>query len=224
MNADNISQENSRFDYRPRNLPHKFDDLKPVFITFRLKFTIPQSMMNEYNKKRTKWHENYRTLTPEAQLEADESKDSWFFNWFDELLAKEQETPQILDREDLTQIIGRSLIHFDNLRYTLLAYCVMPNHVHVLICLREQSSGAVFSPQHIVYSWKRYTATTINKLLQRQGSLWQKESYDHLIRNSDELYRTIDYIIQNPVKAGLVKDWKLWKGNYLHREFRMNQD
>ena len=64
-----------------------------------------------------------------------------------------------------------------------------------------------------------HNAGRINAALGQQGSLWQKECYDHLVRDIDELNRIVDYIVENPVKAGLAEDWKQWKGTYLHRDY-----
>ncbi|MEX1097888.1 MAG: hypothetical protein WED34_17720 [Planctomycetales bacterium] len=60
-------------------------------------------------------------------------------------------------------------------------------------------------------SVKGYTARGCNKLLGLSGAFWQDESYDHVVRDQEELFRIIDYIENNPVKAGLVarrEDWK----------------
>lgn len=62
----------------------------------------------------------------------------------------------------------------------------------------------------IMHSIKRYTARESNRLLERQGAFWQAESYDRYIRNSEEWERTIRYVLNNPVKAGLVNDWREW--------------
>ena len=63
----------------------------------------------------------------------------------------------------------------------------------------------------IMHSLKRYTAAKANKILGRKGAFWQHESYDHVIRSQEEFDKIINYIQQNPVKAGLVKNWREWK-------------
>jgi REP element-mobilizing transposase RayT len=55
--------------------------------------------------------------------------------------------------------------------------------------------------------------------LKRSGSLWQAESYDHVVRDEDEQFRIIEYVINNPVKAGLVEDWKDWKHTFVSEEY-----
>ena len=77
----------------------------------------------------------------------------------------------------------------------------MPNHVHVLIqTLGEQSLA------RIVHSWKSYTAHRANEILGRSGTFWQREYFDRIVRDEEDLRRTIEYVIENPVKAGL-RDW-----------------
>lgn len=66
----------------------------------------------------------------------------------------------------------------------------------------------------MLHSLKRYTAMECNKVLQREGAFWQSESYDRIIRNEQELDRTITYVMNNPVKAGLVKKMKDWEYSY----------
>jgi putative transposase len=98
-------------------------------------------------------------------------------------------------------VIASALSQFNGARYRLLAWCVMPNHVHAVV----QPLG-LYGLSAIVQNWKSYSAHAINRLLKRTGALWQKEYYDHLIRNGDDLGRAIAYTAQNPTKAGL-QNW-----------------
>lgn len=73
----------------------------------------------------------------------------------------------------------------------------------------------------ILGSLKKYTARLCNQNLNQSGnSFWHPESYDHVIRNSDELNRIIYYTLQNPVKAGLIENWQDWPHSYCKKEFR----
>jgi REP element-mobilizing transposase RayT len=84
----------------------------------------------------------------------------------------------------------------------------MPNHVHVLFQLFQGESLA-----KLVGSWKSFTTRRINATLNRHGSLWQDESYDHLIRDENEFVRAANYIRDNPVKAGLIG----WRWVYMRK-------
>jgi REP element-mobilizing transposase RayT len=86
-------------------------------------------------------------------------------------------------------------IQQDQNNYSLHAWVVMPNHVHLLITPRANVS-------EMLRRIKGVTSREANKQLNRTGKpFWQHESYDRLVRNSDEFRRIENYIIQNPVKA-----------------------
>jgi len=63
-------------------------------------------------------------------------------------------------------------------------------------------------------SLKGYTARKANRLLNRTGEFWAHESYDHFVRNAAEWERIEAYILNNPVKAKLIDDWREWKWSY----------
>ena len=101
------------------------------------------------------------------------------------------------------RMVEETLTLFDQGRYHLLCWCVMPNHVHVVCTLSD-------ALERVVHSWKSFTAKAANRLLGRTGSFWQEGYYDRCIRNSGELTRTIEYVLGNPEKAGL-SDWPFVK-------------
>lgn len=105
----------------------------------------------------------------------------------------------------IANLVQNALLKFDNERYRLLAWCIMPNHVHVMI---ETIEG--FPLDGILHSWKSFTATKSNKLLGRKGKFWQREYRDRFIRHAQHYADAVRYIEGNPVKARLVKlavDW-----------------
>jgi putative transposase len=65
-----------------------------------------------------------------------------------------------------------------------------------------------------MHSLKGYTAYEGNRLLGRKGAFWEHESYDHYVRDEEELERIVAYVLSNPLKAGLVTDWKAWPWSY----------
>ena len=95
--------------------------------------------------------------------------------------------------------------HFDGVRYRLHAWLVMPNHVHLVVTLREEHplSG-------IIHSWNSFTARRINLLTGRSGRLWSPDYYDRFIRDDAHFLAAVDYVEQNPVKAGLVTTPTAW--------------
>ena len=108
------------------------------------------------------------------------------------------------------KIVRDALLKFDGDRYNLKTWCIMPNHVHVLMGCNDVSEAK------IVHSWKSYTALAINRELNRNGHFWHREYFDRFIRDKKHLALVIEYIEMNPVKAGLVKNREDWgfAGNY----------
>jgi putative DNA methylase len=102
-------------------------------------------------------------------------------------------------------LVENALQHFDGVRYVLLAWCVMPNHVHAMIETREG-----FPLADVLHSWKSFTAKQANVILRRAGELCQREYFDRYIRNAEHYQKAVAYIEENPVKAGLARvktDW-----------------
>jgi putative transposase len=66
----------------------------------------------------------------------------------------------------------------------------------------------------IMQSLKGYTARKCNEQLGRSGEFWQHESFDHIVRNEEEFVGILDYVLNNPVKAGMVCAWQDWKWSY----------
>jgi len=105
----------------------------------------------------------------------------------------------------IAEIVTKALNHFDGERYDLIAWAIMPNHVHAV--LRPYQG---FELAGLLHSWKSYTANKANELLGRSGLFWQSEYYDHLIRDQEDFVHQVNYVLSNPVKAGLA-DWP-WVG------------
>ena len=117
-----------------------------------------------------------------------------------------------LQRPEIAELIQHALLYFDAARYCLLAWCIMPNHVHVLI---ETKSG--YPLAEVLQCWKSYTSSEANKMLGRRGNFWQREYLDRFIRNAEHYSAVISYIEENPVVGGLVKlktDWPWSSARY----------
>lgn len=115
------------------------------------------------------------------------------------------------------EIMQMALLHFDGQRYRLLEWCVMPNHVHVLIhCSFGISLG------EIVRSWKTFVSRRINQLTGRRGQFWALDYHDRYIRDLDHLANARAYIRNNPVKAGLCQRPEDWR--WSSADFRMERE
>ena len=86
-------------------------------------------------------------------------------------------------------------------RIILVAAVVMPDHLHFVAGLRQDSLA------QIMRSLKSYTAKKINILLQKKGSFWQPQYHDHAVRKDEDLNEVVLYTLQNPVRANLVDDF-----------------
>ncbi|MDD4025348.1 MAG: helicase-related protein [Kiritimatiellae bacterium] len=112
----------------------------------------------------------------------------------------------VLRAPAIAGIVRDALCHFDGQRYHLHAWCVMPNHVHAVVTPWGEHTLSA-----ILHSWKSYTAHLINKRLRTHGEVWERESFDHLIRSADALGRFVNYVENNPVEAGLCTRPDQWE-------------
>nr|WP_255233344.1 transposase [Aliifodinibius salipaludis] len=108
----------------------------------------------------------------------------------------------------------------DSKKYDLYAYCIMPNHVHLVFKLLKTEDEIDNPVTEILRSLKRFTAREAKKALGREGQFWQHESFDRVIRDKGELESTIRYVLQNPVKANLVDTWTDWPYSFCKSEFK----
>ncbi|MEN8255600.1 MAG: DUF4080 domain-containing protein, partial [Verrucomicrobiota bacterium] len=183
---------------RRKNLPHWTQDDCTYFVTFRLADSIPQSRIKEYEELRRKWEEHHHPPYSEKERERFNELFSERVNeWLDEGAGS-----CCLKNPELAAHVAETLQHFDGERYELDEWVVMPNHVHVLV---KPLPG--FGLPAILHTWKSYSAHAINQALNRKGQLWQKESYDHIVRDMDELNRIRNYIRRNPEKARFRVDF-----------------
>jgi REP element-mobilizing transposase RayT len=145
-----------------------------------------------------------------------------FFEKYDSLLHKAGTGPCWLKNEEVAAIVGEALQYRNGRVFDLLAFTLMPNQVHVVIHLGQPlCSGKDEPPLHaILQSLKRRTARESNRLLCRTGAFWEEESYDHVIRDSQELESTIRYVLMNPVHAGLVQSWRDWRWSWVKKELK----
>ncbi len=173
-------------------LPHWERDEATYFVTFRLFDSLPAVALERI--KQTKPGGDYA-----ERLDAYLDRGSGASFLKDPRVAK---------------LVVDALRHFDGARYHLHAWCVMPNHVHVIFSVLPARTPAL-RLSSIIQSWKSFTAKEANRLLARTGSFWQREYYDHLVRDDEDFVRCIEYTINNPVKAGLCERWEDWPASGL---------
>ena len=97
-------------------------------------------------------------------------------------------------------------------KYELYVAVVMPDHVHMILTpLVDEQRHEIFSLVEIMRLIKSASAHKINRRLCRQGPVWQEESFDHVLRSCESLDAKINYVLQNPLRRGLVHDWRHYR-------------
>jgi putative transposase len=194
------------------NLPHWFQPGVTYFVTFRTADSVPQALAKAWYRRRDEWlrrhgidpsSPNWKSQlrqSPEVDREFNAKFTREFMDYLDRGFGE-----CVLRNGALAQIVADSLRHFDGDRYTLGDFVVMPNHVHVLVCLH----GAT-DIEAQCRSWKTFAARKINQRLSRRGRFWQEEAFDHLVRSPEQFEALQRYIADNPRKAHLAA------GEFLH--------
>ncbi len=191
-------------------LPHVKREGASYFVTFRLTDSLPREVLMRLEREHA---EALRRLpakaTPQATEEVDRELRRKIERYLDQGVGECH-----LRRPAIADMMAEALRHFHNEQYLLDDWVVMPNHVHVILWPMPN-----FTLSEILKSRKRHTARQANLILGRTGAtFWQRESYDHWIRDDGEKARIRRYIRMNPVNAGLCgspEDWKwssAWRG------------
>jgi len=204
-----------------RNLPHWQPADSIFFVTFRLTHSLPKNTLDELLAERERAEKDLRFRLKGDRL----SHERYILNkklfvkydaWLDQCLA---ESPRWLAQDDVARIVMQEIQQLDGERYRLLAFCIMPNHVHLLvdmhnfnqIAITNQAGASRFYPlTDALRLLKGRTARYCNQFLGRTGAFWHHESYDHVVRDGLELERICSYILENPLKADLVRDACSW--------------
>jgi len=146
-----------------------------------------------------------------------------YFGLFDNYLHNSKN--KYFNEPEIAEIITNRLKKFDGIYYDLMAYCIMPNHVHFLIDMdiqkhffepdEEVTPDKYFSLQKIMQLIKGGSAREINQVLNKKGTVWLKDYWDHFIRTDKEEENVVNYIKMNPVKAELINDCEEWEFTFV---------
>ncbi len=104
--------------------------------------------------------------------------------------------------------VFNAICFLDSKKYELYSAVVLNDHAHMVV-------NPIETLPKIMHSIKSFTAHEINKMLNRNGKVWQNESYDRVIRNENEFLEKLNYIANNPIKANLVKKYEDYKWLYI---------
>ena len=196
-----------------RRLPHWSQAGTLSFITWRTCDSIPRHVLAKLQAERNAWlmhhgidptrHDWRMRLARIGAAQFQEFQLQISDRWNDELDACHGAC--VLRQAELSQIVADSLLHFDGDRYELTDFVVMPNHVHLLATFPDEVSLL-----RQCESWKHFTATKINKALNRSGHFWQEDGFDHLVRSVEQFRHLRSYIADNASRA------KLASGEFVH--------
>ncbi len=211
--------------YRQR-LPH----IQPIgasfFVTFRLFGSLPRSIIKEL---KVEYEDKIQDIikkditSHQKNLEIFNLRKEYLVE-YDSLLHKVNTGPIYLANDNIRAILQKQLHRFDNILYDLICYSIMSNHVHILINTSIQLEAINddtelemnYKPLDVIMKKiKGPSAWYSNKELNKNGQFWERESFDIYIRNEIMYSNVISYILNNPIKANMVKNWEEFPGNYL---------
>jgi len=204
--------------YYTRRLPHYQPNGYAFFITFRLVESLPLDVVIKLQKEKEEHLLKIQGIANQtAKRESYRALHKAYFAKFDKLLDTTSTGHHWLKLPEVANIVKIKIHSFDNINYDLISYCIMSNHVHLVIKLLN-SERFKYPLTKILQLLKSQTAIYCNKELKRSGQFWQGESYDHVVRDSAELARIVNYILQNPVKAGIANEAETYEYSYFNAE------
>jgi len=210
-------------DFTKRRLPHIYRKGATFFITFRLKDSLSQVNLNElreeYSNKVNKiFHSDPNIL--EYLLE--ELKENIFTKFQHQLDCKPY-GECILKDPKCAEILYEKILQYNAKYYDLKCFCIMPNHVHILLRTLEPSGDNddknYVNIDKIMMLIKGGSSYLINKKIGKTGPLWTQESYDKIIKDETEYGNVFYYILNNPVKANLDKRYQYAPYMYKYTDF-----
>lgn len=226
-------------EFTTRRRPH-FQPLDAtLFVTFRLTDSIPKSTVRYYKAKLEWLRDQLRRVEKLAEDDESDRNTRWLGEieklnreWFikcEDILHKERVGPTWMRDPRIADKVSENLHRLDGDAYRLDSFSIMSNHVHTVF--KPLVSEAVFAQiiravEHnesisvlakIMQSIKGRSARECNLLLGRTGTFWEHESFDRAIR-SGKFEKTLRYVLNNPVKAGIVSRWEDYRWNYCRKE------
>jgi putative transposase len=206
-------------EYYRRNLPHYQPRGATFLINFRLAGSLPADVIERLKAETENLEKRLLEIHDlDERFKLRDVEQRKLFGKWDNALHSTKHGPFHLREDHIAEIVASSIRYHDGDWFDVEAFCIMSNHVHLVITPYEKSKASDYSLTKIMHNIKRNSAKQANQVLGRIGVFWQHENYDHFARNQAELERIIKYVLNNPVKAGLVDDWSKWKWSYCKHE------
>jgi putative transposase len=209
-----VSRLQYQHAYR-RHLPHFQPPGATLFVTFRLAGSIPSGVRERLRLEVERIDGVLASIgDPDERARRAYLEQRRLFGKWDAVLDTARDGPFWLRDSRIADLVAESAHCRDGRMYDMEAFCVMPNHVHLVFTPLRGEGGGHHALATITHSLKRHTARQAHRLLGGEGSFWQHESYDHVVHNEAEMERIVAYVLNNPVKAELVDQWKDWQWTY----------
>ena len=196
MNGDALHFLHPRqtITFTSNRLPHWQQPGATYFVTFRLADSLPRCLLAGWAAERDQWLRCHPL--PWSDGDARDYRQR-FVGVIEHWLDAGQGDCRLANSQGAASVI-ETLRHFDGTRYTLIHAVGMPNHVHVLFALHPG-----FRLERVVHAWKLFSARRLNGLLGVTGAVWQKDYFDRLVRDRQDLSRCVRYLRRNPEAARL---------------------
>ncbi len=187
-----------------RHLPHWQQNEVALFVTWHLADSLPESLLGPWRIAREAWRSQHPPpWAPATALEYRRRFGNEIEGWLDAGHGS-----CLLKEASLRHVVETVLRERERNEYRLMAWVIMPNHVHVLF---HPAPGVRVA--RVLKAWKGVTARALNSALGRRGTVWHEEYWDRLVRNEEHLSRIREYIAGNPSRAHLrTGEYSLWLG------------
>ena len=196
-----------------RFLPHLQETGREISLTWRLEGELPQSILALVDEMKSVMRQIEAQPNQPARTDL-YSEYLELTEVYDDQLGKYKGTGIDLSTPVIAEIITTAFHFYDSSLYELQAYCVMPNHVHLLILPLLQASGKHAHVSDIVRRIKGYTSKQIKAKTPADGAVWRADYFDRFIRDDKDRYNVVEYILNNPLKAGLAEEQRSWPYNF----------
>ena len=180
--------------FTANRLPHWQQQGAVYFITYRLADAVPHHLRTQWESEREAWLRVHRSRgVAKSRANITNASPAQSKPWLDA-----SHGTCILRRHDCAEIVAETLRYFDGQRALMISFVVMPNHVRAVFVQHPS-----WPLQKLLRSWKSFTSHKINSLLSREGTLWQRDYFDRLVRDQKHFANCVRYIRRNPKRAGM---------------------
>ena len=198
-------------------LPHGFLYAKPVHVVYRLEGCLPVGPLRRLWKALGEELTRHSVRGTRSTAALERLREQYLLH-YDQLLDAQDQTRYLLADARLATIVLDSWRALEELRACIvLACCVMGNHVHVLLQGVEDADPVPIGG--VLRRHKKFTTNAIGDLRGARTKIWADGYFDRYVRPG-QFERVLQYLLDNPVKAGLVPDWRSWAATYVREGLR----